>query len=305
MKNLFVFISLYFFLFGSTLVVAQEKIDTIQASPKPFHKHFVRSIFQDTRDVMIAPFHWNSKQWIAFAGVAAATVLISTQDVNVYNFASRNHSHAVDEIEKYGLEPWGSGRYTMGTMALFYGYGMLSKDKLSKKTALLGVKAYLISALYVTPVKQLFHRHRPGHDPTNQYIIDGPFAPGTDFGSLKGIWNGFDSERPYTSFPSGHTISVFSVATVVATEYKHSTWVPIVSYSIATLSGLSRVASGHHWLSDVFMGAAFGYAIGKTICLKNNWGVEITPSMVDNKAGVYFSVPMESLKKSPTKPSIF
>jgi hypothetical protein len=45
----------------------------------------------------------------------------------------------------------------------------------------------------------------------------------------------------YDSFPGGHAITAFSLATVVAVQYRKSVWVPIVAYSVATGVGLSRV----------------------------------------------------------------
>jgi len=76
--------------------------------------------------------------------------------------------------------------------------------------------------------------------------------------------------RYYDAFPSGHTISIFGTATVISEMYKDTVWVPIVSYSLATLCGLSRVTEDTHWLSDVFLGAVLGYAIGKFVVKKRN-----------------------------------
>ncbi|MCP4150208.1 MAG: phosphatase PAP2 family protein, partial [bacterium] len=47
-------------------------------------------------------------------------------------------------------------------------------------------------------------------------------------------------------------------------------WVPVLSYSLATLSGLSRITEDTHWLSDVFVGAVLGYAIGKFVVKRRN-----------------------------------
>ena len=75
--------------------------------------------------------------------------------------------------------------------------------------------------------------------------------------------------------PSGHTTSIFTIATVVAYEYSDKLWVQILAYSIATMTALSRTYDNVHWSSDIFVGAAFGFAMGKLIVKSNNWGFVI------------------------------
>jgi len=70
-------------------------------------------------------------------------------------------------------------------------------------------------------------------------------------------------ERPdntdYKSFPSGHTAQAFVAATFLHKEYgEKSIWYSIGGYTVATSVGVMRVTGNHHWLSDVFFGAAIG-----------------------------------------------
>jgi undecaprenyl-diphosphatase len=61
------------------------------------------------------------------------------------------------------------------------------------------------------------------------------------------------------SFPSGHTLNAFAVATVVALSY------PIAApgaFLLAASIAVSRVILGLHFLSDVLAGAVLGLAIG-------------------------------------------
>lgn len=61
------------------------------------------------------------------------------------------------------------------------------------------------------------------------------------------------------SFPSGHTATAFMTATMLAKEYGHkSPWIGIGAYSVATATGLMRMANNKHWLSDVLTGAGVG-----------------------------------------------
>ncbi|MBQ3966069.1 MAG: phosphatase PAP2 family protein [Treponema sp.] len=71
------------------------------------------------------------------------------------------------------------------------------------------------------------------------------------------------------SFFSGHTSMAFAAATFGS--YTFCKWFPeskmkvpfiAISYSLATLTGISRVYAGCHFATDVLMGAAVGTAIG-------------------------------------------
>jgi len=61
------------------------------------------------------------------------------------------------------------------------------------------------------------------------------------------------------SFPSGHTMTAFSIAMVVSYFYPTLQW-PL--YFLAVSIGLSRIVLGMHFLSDVLAGAILGSALG-------------------------------------------
>jgi undecaprenyl-diphosphatase len=61
------------------------------------------------------------------------------------------------------------------------------------------------------------------------------------------------------SFPSGHTMTAFSIALVVSYFYPTLQW-PL--YFLALSIALSRVVLGMHFLSDVLAGAILGTALG-------------------------------------------
>lgn len=61
------------------------------------------------------------------------------------------------------------------------------------------------------------------------------------------------------SFPSGHTATAFTTATMLTKEYGSvSPWIGVGAYSVAAATGLMRVANNRHWLSDVLTGAGVG-----------------------------------------------
>ena len=82
-------------------------------------------------------------------------------------------------------------------------------------------------------------------------------------GVVQGLKHTTDVTRPdgtnNQSFPSGHTATAFMTATMLSKEYGHiSPWVSVGAYSVATATGLMRMANNKHWLSDVMVGAGIG-----------------------------------------------
>lgn len=248
-----------------------------------FNKAYFKSYIYDTRDIIISPFKSSTKQWLIFSGVVAADIAIASQDAAIRDFALRNRNSTTRDIQRYGLEPWGSGKYSVPLLGMFYLYGSVKNDERSKQTALLGLKAFVVSGIIVTIPKQFFHRHRPcpcayggkpdvGCATETPYEFEGPLSLNNNPGSFKDYVNIFFQSSD-NSFPSGHSTSAFAMATVIAEQYKYKKWVPVVSYTVAGLASLSRIEANKHWASDVFMGAILGYSIGKFVTRKKNWKV--------------------------------
>lgn len=221
-----------------------------------FNKAYIKSYWYDTRDIALAPVYWKRNQWIAFSSVTAASVFVYLKDEQMQQVFQKNRSAGGDQFSKYVLEPWGSGFYTASLMAGFYLEGLISGNNRSKKMALLGTKTLLITAGYSRIPKYTFQRHRP--------FQDMPGQPEKWEGPLHGL-------SDYTSFTSGHAVSVFAMAAVIASEYADYWPVPLLSYGLAGAVAASRIYDNKHWASDVLVGAAFGYAMGKLIYHKDSW----------------------------------
>jgi undecaprenyl-diphosphatase len=67
-----------------------------------------------------------------------------------------------------------------------------------------------------------------------------------------------------TSFPSGHTSSIFQVATVLSHHLRFRP-ATIILYGIATSVAFQRVTSDSHWPSDVFIAAVYGTAVSRAV----------------------------------------
>ncbi len=153
-----------------------------------------------------------------------------------------------------------SGRNTaLGTAIFpltFYALGLARKDSYAQQTALLAGEAAADAEILTTVMKNVDRRLRPSDIPPN-----GDFSH-TWFKSHGVALSGRGS------FPSGHTIAAFSIATVFAERYRRRRWVPWVAYGAASLVGFSRVTLQSHFPSDVFAGAVLGYTLSHHVVLR-------------------------------------
>jgi hypothetical protein len=224
-------------------------------------KYYIKSYFKDYGDIFSSPFRPSVKKY-AGAAVYAGTMylLISQGDEKIQSFSQRQRTPFTNNLSEYVFEPMGSGIYPLIAVASFYAQGIIWNNQRSKKVAMNCVKSFLIANSFVQISKLAFSRQRPFVTPADANIW------------FRG--------RPNDSFFSGHTTTAFSVATVIAEEYKETVWVPIVSYTLASCAGLSRIHDNKHWASDVLTGALVGYFTGRLIVHKNNWGITIVPGII-------------------------
>lgn len=261
-----------------TLLSNKDTLTTGELKKIKLNKEYFISYFTDTKEIIIAPFSWKRKQWLTTAALLGTSVLIYTQDEEIYDFIQKNQTKAKDDISKYVFEPFGSGVYTLPLLGVFYVIGASSDNVRAKNIALTGIKAFIISAGFAQVAKQIFHRHRPyQEEPPNSKIWDGPF----------------NSEFKYNSFPSAHSSVVFSIAYIIASGYKDKKWIGIVSYSIAGLTALSRLNDNEHWASDVFCGAVLGTFIGKTIFRNSFNSFELIPYSSLNTYGLSLNISLK------------
>ncbi|HEX8712083.1 MAG TPA: phosphatase PAP2 family protein [Terracidiphilus sp.] len=135
--------------------------------------------------------------------------------------------------------------------------GYIRRDNREVNTALLATEAYGDSVVINLAMKAVTRRERPSDVPLHGNFEDTFFSGNKS--PLKG-----------SSFPSGHSTAVWSVATIVAERYRHrgKPWVPVLAYTLATAISFSRITEAAHFPSDVWLGASLGYSIAKYQTLK-------------------------------------
>jgi len=135
-----------------------------------------------------------------------------------------------------------------------YGIALVRKDSHVQHTFLLAGEAVINAEILTTVMKDIDRRLKPIEVPPNGSFADTWFQA-NDGSLIRGIG----------SFPSGHTIAAFSVATVFADRHPKYKW---VAYGLAGVVGFSRVSLQAHHPSDVFAGAVLGYAIAHYTVLR-------------------------------------
>jgi len=249
-----------------TLVITSDPQNITPNSS--FMKGYANSYITDTKSLFINPFQLNAVQVIAAAVVTTGTVaLIAWGDKPIQQFFNRNQSVFISKSSYYFFSPLGSGLISIPAMGVFFGCGVIWKNKKAKETGLKGLEAFVVTAVLTNVIKQVAHRHRPYQDtPADPHAWEGPFNYGGPYGTFG-----------YNSFPSGHSSAIFAVATVVGLEYWDTKWVPCVSFGIAGFTALYRLAVNDHWASDVLFGSALGFAIGSMVYFNANKKIQIIP----------------------------
>jgi membrane-associated phospholipid phosphatase len=68
----------------------------------------------------------------------------------------------------------------------------------------------------------------------------------------------------YHSFPSGHTMLSVATSWILARQVGFLP-LKIVFYTLPVITGLSRIYTGAHWLSDILLGSALGIACAESV----------------------------------------
>lgn len=200
-----------------------------------FHRA-ARRIWRDQEKLWSAPFKESNLKWDAMvllgAGAFIATDRQTVPDVSQHTIdVSSNISNAAI--------------YGTGTVAgSIWIAGLISDNPHQKETGLLTMEALTDAMPIYTVLQVVAGRERPGEGTGNgrfwrKHSIDG-------------------------SFPGGHAIFAWTMATVVAHEYPRW-WVKTLLYGAAATVSVTRFTAHDHFASDTFVGTALGYFIGRRI----------------------------------------
>ncbi|MBE6338743.1 MAG: phosphatase PAP2 family protein [Lentimicrobiaceae bacterium] len=206
---------------------------------------YIKSYWYSGLTVLGQPLHYDWKDWTVFGGVAAATTLAFVYDDEIYDYIDKTFTNSQSNTISQYTDIFGEELFIVPSIAVTYAIGAIDKNQRLKNMSLATLQSFIFAEVASAGIKVLTCRERP--DANSQSWL-GPFAT-------------FES----TSFVSGHATRAFALATTVAGFYPEKKWLGIVSYSLATATSIGRVISEEHWTSDVIVGAALGYFIGRGV----------------------------------------
>jgi membrane-associated phospholipid phosphatase len=214
----------------------------------PLESHFFKNILEDQKAIWRAPFHLREKdaRWLVPLGLGTAA-LIATDRRTGDAIADSTDQLKPSRIISYAGSVYAVG----GAAAAFYIVGRSQHNERARETGVLAAETLVDSGIVVNAVKAATRRRRPMQLKHSDFFDGG------------------------TSFPSGHAIQIWSLATIVASEYHDRKAVQIAAYGIASAVSVARFTARKHYLSDSLIGSALGYGIGRYVyCARHQKGAK-------------------------------
>ena len=193
----------------------------------------VHRVMKDQKEMYLAPFKPSNFKWdaIVLAGAAAFFVTDHRIENNLpgghYTFYQNTSDIAIG-----GLAAALSGVWL---------YGVKTEHHHARETGELELEALTNAFLIYAPMQFIAARQRPGE--------------GNGHGDF------LRHSAMDTSFPGGHAMFTWTMASVLSHEYSKP-WVQVAAYGSAFTVTLTRFLARDHWSSDMWVGTALGIGIG-------------------------------------------
>jgi len=143
-------------------------------------------------------------------------------------------------ITEFGISTW----YLVGSFGLFLIFSFVHRQKIYASRALFLFASIAVSGIIANIIKVILGRYRP-----EMLFEKGLY--GLNFFNF----SFFNFSHGFTSFPSGHTATTFSLAWTLSLFFPRAR---ILLICFAFLVGASRVIITSHYLSDAVGGAYVG-----------------------------------------------
>lgn len=197
-------------------------------------KRSIILIGRDQKRLYLAPFERHNLKWDALVLVGTGAFLAT--DRRIENNLPGGHFtlyQATSDISIAGLS---------GSLAGLWIYGIKTGNEHEKEMGVIELETLVNTFLIYTPMQFIAGRQRPGE--------------GNGHGDF------LKHHAINTSFPGGHAMFTWAMASVLADEYPKP-WARTLSYGGAFAVTLTRFLARDHWASDMFLGTALGLAIAE------------------------------------------
>jgi hypothetical protein len=203
------------------------------------HGFIVRNLrrgLEDQKQLYLAPFKPKNLKWDAL--VLGVTAGLLATDRQLSRQISMDHVNISHDIALASLLT--TSAMAGGTWA----YGLKTDNRHADETGELELETLANTFLIYTPMQFIAGRERPDEGTGN-----GRFWVHRNFN---------------TSFPAGHPMFTWAMATVIAHEYPKP-WVKVLTYGLALSVSATRLTGRNHFGSDIWVGSVLGYLIGTHI----------------------------------------
>lgn len=211
----------------------QAQLQTPPSEHDGLVKRSVKRTLEDQRELYRGPFKPSNFKWDAV--VLGGTAALLATDRHIEKHIGTAHYTFYQTTSDIGIAGLGA---TVGGVWI---WGIKGNHPHAKEMGELELETLVNTFLIYTPIQFLAGRQRPGEGNGNG-----------DF---------FKHHNINTSFPGGHAMFTYAMATVVSHEYSQK-WVQALAYSAASVVTVTRFMARDHWASDMFAGAALGIGIG-------------------------------------------
>jgi membrane-associated phospholipid phosphatase len=216
----------------------------------------VRDAFLDIVHIWTSPFHSEQRDWVGVFGVAAGGVALLPVDDQIDSWIVRHPNSVFVKM----TTPWNEDHPEFGDLSTgqrllpisgaLIASGMVSGNRKLREAGWGCLSAWQSSSTVRQVLYATVSRERPSLDNGDQYTFK---TPG-------GEWD-------YHSFFGGHAANAFACTAFWNTRFHMGVLEPVL-YASALGISLSRMTDRRHWATDTWIGAAAGYAMGRSIAAR-------------------------------------
>ncbi len=200
-----------------------------------------RNFLHDQAGIWTSPFHASEGELVMGLFFIASAGALGSEDTNIMqhhflNLSTASHASTASTgmVGVLGAVP-----------VAYYGFGRLRHNTDQETTGYLAGEAMADSLAVNEVFKISSRRERPNVDNARGQF----FQPGVG-------WN--------SSFASSHSVLAWSSATVLASRSNHFLY-KVALYGMASGVAAARVVGRDHFPSDVYVGSAVGWLIGRYV----------------------------------------
>lgn len=211
-------------------------------SVKADSAEFPEKLFEDTKNVFL-----RNDNIVALLLAGGASVVMNKDDIDERVAEHFRRHPSLEDFWDKTFNIVGSPAFHFPAVAAWYAISADNQNDLNKQRAVTMLSAITINGVVTLGLKAVRNNDTPDGDD----------------------W----------AWPSGHTSSSFTIASVLHEFYGLKVGIP--AYVLAGLVAYRMMDTGSHWASDIVFGATLGWVVGHTVAGKHKnlevAGFEVLP----------------------------